>query len=285
MKIGIDLGHECYPDTGAIGIVTEETIINKVGALVISKLRNLGHEVIELRPESANSVNDSLQKRYNKANNNNVDICVSIHANCGGGHGTEIFTFGAKDVYGASEILKKICAIGFTNRGIKDGKNLAMVRRPSALAMLIEICFCDSQSDVDLYSDNIENIANAIVEGLTGQVSNKYSIGWNQDDVGWFYSADGNDYYKSCWKQIKEDYYYFNDYGYADCNKWILENGKWYYLDDNCIMVQAKMPDYIKWKWINGDCYCFGTDGAIYQDCTTNDGYKVDKDGKWIRPF
>ena len=24
MKIGIDLGHECYPDTGAVGVVTEE---------------------------------------------------------------------------------------------------------------------------------------------------------------------------------------------------------------------------------------------------------------------
>lgn len=283
MKIGIDLGHECYPDTGAIGVITEEDIINNVGTLVISKLRGLGHEVIELRPATATTVNDSLQKRYNKANNNNVDVCVSIHANCGGGHGTEIFTYGAKDVCGASEILKKICDIGFANRGIKDGKGLALVRRPSAPAMLIEICFCDSQSDVDLYSNNIEKIANAIVEGLTGQSPSKYSAGWNQDDTGWFYSIDGNDCCKSCWKQIKEDYYHFNDYGYADFNKWVLDNGKWYYLDEDCIMVQAKMPDFIKWKWINGDCYCFGTDGAIYQDCITNDGYRVDKDGKWIR--
>ena len=35
MIIGIDLGHECYPDTGAVGVVTEESIIDKVGSKVI----------------------------------------------------------------------------------------------------------------------------------------------------------------------------------------------------------------------------------------------------------
>ena len=46
MIIGIDLGHECYPDTGAVGVVTEESIIDNVGSKVIEKLRNLGHTVI-----------------------------------------------------------------------------------------------------------------------------------------------------------------------------------------------------------------------------------------------
>ena len=53
MRFGIDLGHECYPDTGAVGVVTEESIIDNVGSKVIQKLRNLGHTVIELRPSSA----------------------------------------------------------------------------------------------------------------------------------------------------------------------------------------------------------------------------------------
>ncbi len=67
MKFGIDLGHGVGQDRGAVGNIAEETIINDVGTLVISKLKELGHSVIELRPSSATSVQDSLQQRYNKA--------------------------------------------------------------------------------------------------------------------------------------------------------------------------------------------------------------------------
>jgi len=170
MKFGIDLGHGVGPDRGAVGIIAEETIINNVGSLVISKLRALGHSVVELRPTAAITVNSSLEQRYNKADYYNVDLCVSIHANAGGGKGTEVFTYNAKPVPQAKNVLNNLVSLGFNNRGIKDGSNLAMVKRPKATAMLIEICFVDTQSDVDLYNSiGVENIANAIVSGLTGQ--------------------------------------------------------------------------------------------------------------------
>lgn len=173
MKFGIDLGHGVGPDRGAVGAIAEETIINNVGSLVISKLRALGHSVVELRPTTANSINDSLQGRYNKADYYNVDLCVSIHANAGGGRGTEVYTYKAKLVPQAKEVLNNLVSFGFVNRGIKDGSNLAMVKRPKSTAMLIEICFVDTKSDVDLYNSvGIEKIANAIVEGLTGQTVN-----------------------------------------------------------------------------------------------------------------
>lgn len=166
---GIDLGHGVGSDRGAVGNIAEETIINEVGTKVISKLKSLGHTVIELRPSSASSVSDSLSQRYTKANNNGVDMCVSIHANAGGGIGTEVFTYNAKEVPQARNVLNNIVALGFRNRGIKDGSGLAMVKRPSATAMLIEVCFVDS-SDSSLYNSiGAEKIANAIVSGLTGQ--------------------------------------------------------------------------------------------------------------------
>lgn len=170
MKFGIDLGHGVGKDRGAAGNIAEETIINAVGNLVISKLKVLGHSVIELRPVSALSVNNSLEQRYSKADYYNVDLCVSIHANAGGGRGTEIYTYKAKPVPQAKEVLNNLVSFGFVNRGIKDGSNLAMVKRPKATAMLIEICFVDTKFDVDLYNSlGVEKIANAIVNGLTGQ--------------------------------------------------------------------------------------------------------------------
>lgn len=283
MKVSIDLGHGIGLDRGAVGRIPEEDIINAVGGLVISKLENLGHEVIQVRPTDTYTVNESLYARYHKSDVNNCDWCISIHANCGGGVGTEVFTYGAKEITEARNILNNICALGFMNRGIKDGSGLAMVRHPQAKAMLIEICFCDT-SDVDIYNSvGAETVANAIVNGLVGTSlqSTKYSIGWNEDNCGWFYSIDGNDFYQSCWKQVNSDYYYFDENGYILTSKWKLDNGKWYYLQENGVMVQAKTPEINKWKSIGGKWYCFGNDGAIYQNCTTYDGYFVNKDGEW----
>ena len=240
MKIGIDLGHECYPDTGAVGVVTEESIIDNVGSKVIEKLRNLGHKVIELRPYSASSVGDSLWQRYTKSDNYGCDLCVSIHANCGGGHGVEVFTYNAKRDKRAVSILNGIADIGFSNRGIKDGRHLAMVRRPAAVSILIEICFCDSQNDVNIYQNNIEQIANAIVKGLTGK-SVWYKIGWNKDINGWWYATDETHYIQNKWEKIDGSWYHFNNGGY--CSKgWLCDSydGAWYYLNPD--------PNSSKWK-------------------------------------
>lgn len=83
MKIGLDLGHGVGSDRGAFGFIAEESIINDVGNLVVNKLNTLGHTVIEVRPTSVSSVSDSLGQRCTKADNNNVDFVVSLHANAG----------------------------------------------------------------------------------------------------------------------------------------------------------------------------------------------------------
>ena len=294
MKFGIDLGHKCYPDTGAVGIVTEESIIDNVGYKVIQKLKDLGHTVIELRPSSASSVSNSLWKRYTKSDNNNCDMCISIHANCGGGHGVEVFTYGGKEFIEARKVLNNLVNIGFTNRGIKDGSNLAMVKRPQAKAMLIEICFCDSENDVNIYQNNIENIANGIVQGLTGQLASKYKIGWTQDNTGWYYSPDGQTYYNNCWKKIDGYFYYFDNNGYAKKGWFKDEDERWYYLNP------AKNNDYpecsmlLGWlKYKDKMCYLsthYDKEHNIYtgesvKNITLNiDGnwYSFDKDGYLI---
>lgn len=169
MKIAIDLGHGVGQDRGAVGVVTEEEIINNVGGLVISKLKSLGHTIIEVRPTSATSVMDSLNQRTTKANSNNVDLYVSIHANAGGGTGTEVYTYKSKELKEARNVLNNLVSLGFRNRGIK-GNSLYVTGHTNASAMLIEICFIDTQADVDLYrSLGTEKIANAIVSGIVGE--------------------------------------------------------------------------------------------------------------------
>ena len=177
MRIAIDLGHGVGKDRGATSkYIAEETIIGNVGGLVINKLRALGHTVIEVRPSQASSVSNSLVQRVQKANNSKVDLYVSIHANAGGGKGTEIYTYQGKEVVQARNVLNNLCGLGFTNRGIK-GSNLFVINHTTATAMLIEICFIDTQSDVDLYkSVGNEKIADSIVKGLVGETSTVSNI-------------------------------------------------------------------------------------------------------------
>ena len=167
-RIAIDLGHGVGSDRGAEGYILEETIINEVGSKVITKLRALGHTVIETRPVSCYGLTNSLSQRCEKANNNNCDIFLSIHANAGGGVGTEIFTYKGREVDWARRILNNVVALGFRNRGIK-GNSLYVTNHTSMTSALLEVCFVDTQSDVNLYkSVGSENFANAIVKGLVG---------------------------------------------------------------------------------------------------------------------
>lgn len=172
MRESIDLGHGVNYDGGAIGRIEEEIIINEVGTLVISKLRALGDEVLSVRPSSATSLGNSLSQRCTASNNFNADIFVSLHANAGGGRGVEIYTYGGKNLDAAQRILDNIVELGFRNRGIKDGSNLYVIRNTVVPAMLIEICFTDTD-DVDIYNRVGANaIADAIVKGLKGTTIN-----------------------------------------------------------------------------------------------------------------
>jgi len=73
MRYGIDIGHNCPPDTGARVIRFEDDLTKEVGNLVIAKLKSLGHQVIECKPTKASTVGDSLRKRCATANINNVE--------------------------------------------------------------------------------------------------------------------------------------------------------------------------------------------------------------------
>lgn len=170
MKFGIDMGHNCPPDTGASGIKFEDNLTIEVGNKVIEKLRNLGNEVISCKPDKASSVRDSLAKRCEKANNNKVDIYVSIHFNLfnGQANGTEVFATSDTGNKIAKPVLDEIVKLGFFNRGIKNGSQLFVLRNTDMPAILIECCFIDSAKDMRLYDG--EAMANAIVKGLTGKV-------------------------------------------------------------------------------------------------------------------
>lgn len=168
-----NINHSLGGDGGAVGYLNEQNcnldIVNKVTA----KLRALGHEVILTRPTSANSVGNSLWKRVLASDSSGADYFVSVHFNAGGGHGSEVWYESQAGYNLGKPVLDNLVALGFTNRGMKncsaEGEHLYVVMNPKAPAILIEVCFVDSQGDSANY--NSEAAANAIVKGLIGQTS------------------------------------------------------------------------------------------------------------------
>jgi N-acetylmuramoyl-L-alanine amidase len=168
MVIGIDLGHTLRGfNTGAEGIRKETDLNREVGFKVIEKLQKLGHEVINCTLDEAASNSESLAYRVRTANENNVDVFFSIHFNAGGGKGTECFAISSTGKEYAQKIVNEIAALGYVNRGVKDGSGLYVVKNTNAPACLIECCFVDSEEDMNRY--NAETLAIAIVKGITGQ--------------------------------------------------------------------------------------------------------------------
>lgn len=99
----------------------------------------------------------------------------------------------------------------------------------------------------------------------------KYTVGWNKDSKGWWYSPDGLTYYQSDWKQLNGNWFRFDSKGYAYQNCWFKyeKDGKWYYFDDNCYMVSNK------WIVDNNKWYRLGPDGAMITR------WFKDSDGLW----
>ncbi len=66
-------------------------------------------------------------------------------------------------------ILKRLSALGFTNRGVKRNSSFAVLRhvkRRGVSHALIETCFIDDTDDMKLYKNKFYEIADAIADGV-----------------------------------------------------------------------------------------------------------------------
>ena len=167
-----DAGHNCSPDSGAVGYKVEDTLTKEVWNLVQAKLRNLGYSAKDCTPwgQRFSSVNSSLSYRVTQANRSGSSLHLCIHFNAGGGHGVECWIAGRggqAQMY-AEQICSEISKLGYFNRGVKTG-NLYIPRATSMPCVLIECAFIDSRADMNRY--NGEALANAIVKAITGTAS------------------------------------------------------------------------------------------------------------------
>lgn len=172
MIIGINCGHTVsgQPGCGAVGLIDESVETRRVGNKLMLLLSKAGHTVYDCTDDYAKSEKDNLNKIVKMANKQPLDLFVSIHFNKGGGKGVEVFTYGGKKHLEAVNVCNALAGLGFVNRRVKDGSHLAVVRRSNAKAMLVEVCFVDSRTDVELYKSlGADKVAQAIYKAITGE--------------------------------------------------------------------------------------------------------------------
>lgn len=171
MRIGINCGHTVSGTVGCgvVERIDESVEARKVGLKLERMLIEKGHTVYDCTNDYAPSVSSNLSQIVSMANKQPLDLFVSIHFNSGGGRGTEVFTYEGKQHTEAVNVCNSLAELGFRNRGVKDGSNLYVVRRSNAKAMLIEVCFVDTD-DADEYKQiGADKVAQAICGAITGQ--------------------------------------------------------------------------------------------------------------------
>ena len=188
MKIFIDAGHNFSgADTGAQGNGIREQdvtfiIANKLKKLLVS----YGHEVFmsrnNLQDNVGSTLSDSLNTRVNLANRYGVDLFVSIHCNSfnkqANGTETLVYSFNSSAMEYAERIQKSIIdKLGTKDRGVKERKDLVVLKNTLMPAVLVETAFIDNVYDAELLIKRQDDFAEAIFEGITGSKKEEKNVG------------------------------------------------------------------------------------------------------------
>lgn len=169
MKVFINPGHDINLDSGAVGYfgTRECDVVKNVGEKLVGYLNAVGIETEILQ-------DDSLSKIVGLANASGADIFVSLHCNAAenrNAEGTETFYHPAsfKGQKLATKINDQLVGLELTDRGIKNGDWLYVIKHTAMPAVLVELDFISNiEQEQFLASDDGQtDLAKAVARGIT----------------------------------------------------------------------------------------------------------------------
>lgn len=176
--VGIEIhaGHWGNIYSGANGILNEVREARKVGQRVHDILKSWKVPVTYFEDNISSNQSQNLNTLVNHHNKDVNDLVVSIHFNSNGATtkqaiGTEVLYYSEEAL--ATKLSKAISDAtggGLKNRGAKQRKDLAVLVRTYEPAVLIEVCFVNSEVDAAIYRRNFEKICQAIAKVLAEYV-------------------------------------------------------------------------------------------------------------------
>jgi len=164
MKIVISSGHGLHV-RGAAGIIDEVDEARRVVEETAKWLRYYGHSVVVFHDNDSVTVSENLDAIVNFHNSQDRDVDVSVHFNC---YEDTLEPVGTECLYVtqvelAGRVAQTISKAGnLINRGAKKRTDLAFLNGCDKPAILIEVCFVDSDPDVTNYLENFEWICRSL---------------------------------------------------------------------------------------------------------------------------
>ena len=157
---------------GAHGVLDEVDEARRVVAWVANELRDRGVTVKEFHDDTSTSQNQNLNTIVDYHNAQERDLDVSVHFNA---YEQVTKPMGVEVLYVtqtalAADISSAIAECGFIDRGAKKRTDLFFLNSTDEPAILIEVCFVDSEADAEIYEENFEAVCSAICDVLGGPV-------------------------------------------------------------------------------------------------------------------
>jgi N-acetylmuramoyl-L-alanine amidase len=173
-SIVISSGHGKYV-RGAHGIIDEVDEARKVVDAVALELSKRGVDVVIFHDDTSKDQSTNLETIVDAHNCETRDLDVSIHFNAFEQReqpvGTEVLYYSQADL--ASKVSAAIASCGFIDRGGKKHTGLYFLNNCEMPAILIEVCFVDSEGDCEVYADQFDAIVTAIADALGGKLEDE----------------------------------------------------------------------------------------------------------------
>jgi N-acetylmuramoyl-L-alanine amidase len=164
----ISSGHGKYV-RGASGYLDEVDEARRVVAQVASNLRNLGAKVETFNDDVSKTQNDNLKRIVDFHNSKSRQLDVSVHFNA---YTKTTKPMGTECLYVTQSALSKQVSAGIAgagkliDRGPKKRTDLYFLNNTAMPAILIEVCFVDSEADANSYRQYFAAICNSIASVL-----------------------------------------------------------------------------------------------------------------------
>lgn len=166
----LDPGHNGITDPGAVYEGRRESDdVLRLAMAVGNILSQSGYDVDYTR---TGNVTQSVAQKAQIANQSGADLFVSFHRNMGTYPGqyegvqTLLYDLSGLKLTMAENINQNLEGIGFRNISVEARPNLAVLRRTTMPALLLEVGFLDSAADNKRFDTRFEEIAQAIAEGI-----------------------------------------------------------------------------------------------------------------------
>jgi N-acetylmuramoyl-L-alanine amidase len=154
---------------GASGILDEVDEARRVVEAVAERLHARGVEVATFHDDVSTTQGENLERIVAFHNSKNRQLDISVHFNA---YVETTKPMGAECLYLsqgplAGQMAAAMASAGeFINRGPKKRTDLYFLNNTDMPAILLEVCFVDSQEDADLYDENFEAICGAVAATL-----------------------------------------------------------------------------------------------------------------------